>query len=699
MSRTSRPGARTSRARTIDTACPLDCPDSCSLTVIVEGGRVVTIDGSERQPVTKGYICAKVRGFGDRLYGQARLRTPGVRKGAKGAGSFRRVNWDEALDLVADRMRETRDRWGGEAILPVSYGGSNGLISQDTTDAQLFRGLGASRLARTVCAAPTKRVAAALYGKMAGVAYPDYVDAELIVIWGANPSTSGIHLVPYLYDAQRRGARLVVIDPISTPLARRADLHLAVRPGTDVAVALALHRHLFETGAADADFLESHTRGAERLRARAADWTFERAAEVAGVDAEAIARLAGLYQASSPAVIRCGWGLERNRNGGNAALAVLSLPAVAGKFGVRGGGFTMSNSGAWDLDAGSWIGVDEPATRVVNMNQLGQALTTLDDPPVKVLFVYNCNPAVTMPDQNAVLRGLAREDLFTVVFEQVQSDTADFADVVLPATTFLEAYDVARGYGALSLQVVQPVVEALDEARPNVEVFADLAGRLDLGDGRFGTDAEALLQVLERTAPETRQALLDHGVAAPAFGSTPVQFVDVFPRTPDQKVDLFPEDLEASAPAGLYRYRDDPANEQHPLTLISPASGRTISSTLGELHSRPAFLQMHQDDATGRGVEDGDTVRVFNDLGEVHCFVKVTNEIRPGTVSLPKGLWRRSTLNGSTANALAPSTLTDLGDGACFNDARVEVVRVLSADFKEQAIAFSVSSDVGPSVS
>ncbi len=688
-------GRLASTSRTTDTACPLDCPDSCSLSVTVERGRVVKIDGSARQPVTNGYICAKVRDFGDRVYGEARLRVPGVRKGAKGDSRFKRVSWDEALDLVVDKMREVRDSAGGEAILPVSYGGSNGLLSQDTSDARLFRGLGASRLARTVCAAPTGVAATALYGKMAGVSYADYVRARLIVIWGANPSTSGIHLVPYLYDAQRQGATLVVIDPHTTPLARRADLHLPVRPGTDVVVALAVHRHLFETGRADDAFLGTHTRGGKTLRERAAEWTPERAAEVAGIDPGALERFAELYAASSPAVIRCGWGLERNRNGGNAAMAVLALPAVAGKFGVRGGGYTMSNSAAWGLDAGAWIAAGEPPTRVINMNHLGRALTERDDPPIKLLFVYNCNPAATLPDQNRILRGLGREDLFTVVFEQVQNDTTAYADVVLPATTFLEAYDLARGYGAFSLQMVTPVIDAVGEARPNVEVFDEIAARLDLPGDRFGCDAEALLRVLEHTPPDVRHTLLDRGVATPPFGSTPVQFVDVFPRTADRKVDLFPESLESAAPAGLYRYQADPASAKHPLALISPASSHTISSTLGERRGRPAFLQMNPADALERGVEDGDTVRVLNALGEVQCFVKITDEIRSGTVSLPKGLWRRSTLNGATANALAPDSLTDLGGGACFNDARVQVVRVLSADWRDQPVAVSVGTAAG----
>jgi anaerobic selenocysteine-containing dehydrogenase len=420
----------------ISTACPLDCPDSCSLRVSLADGRVVALDGGDANPVTGGYICGKVRRFGERMYGPDRLLRPGFRLGPPGSGEFRWVSWDEALARVADVMREARDRWGAESVLPYCYGGSNGLLTQDTTDARMFRRFGASRLARTLCASTTGAANQALYGKMPSVTYADYAHARLIVIWGANPSASGIHLVPYIREAQRAGARLVVVDPRATPLARLADLHLALRPGTDVAVALAMHRHLFEHGLADAAFLATHATGADRLRERAREWTFERAASVAGVDPGAVESLAGMYAAASPAVIRCGWGLERNRNGGNGAAAILALPAVAGKFGVRGGGYTLSNSSAWGITK-SWIGADEPPTRVINMNHLGQVLTGPADPPVKVLFVYNCNPLATAPHQNLVRTGLERDDLTTIVFDQVVTDTARYADIVLPATTFL----------------------------------------------------------------------------------------------------------------------------------------------------------------------------------------------------------------------------------------------------------------------
>ena len=673
---------------TVETACPLDCPDTCSLAVSVEKGRLTRIDGSHRQAVTGGYICSKVRRFGDRVYGSDRLRRPGLRVGAKGDGRFRDVSWEEALDAVATRMREVRARDGSEAILPVSYGGSNGLVTQDTADAQLFRRLGTARLARTVCAAPTTTAAAGLYGRMPGVTYADYDHAKLIIVWGANPSTTGIHLVPHVRAAVKAGAALVVIDPRRTPLAKQADIHLAVRPGTDVAVALAMHRFLFEEGHADAAFLNGHARGADELRERAAEWTLERAAVTADIDVDLLERVAELYAETSPAVIRCGWGLERNRNGGNAAMAVLALPAVAGKFGVRGGGYSMSNSAAVDLSGKPWIGAAEPPTRIVNMNRLGRALTGDDGPPVKLLFVYNCNPAATMPDQNRVLRGLARDDLFTVVFDQVMTDSARWADVVLPATTFLEHYDVTHSYGLGALQLVQPVIEAVGESRPNAEVFAELARCLGVDvSPTLLSDPEALLHVAGALPDGVRDELLSHGFAEPPGAATPVQFVDVFPRTADGKIDLFPAALEREAPEGLYRFRSDPATEAYPLALVSPASDKTVTSTLGELRARPAALQIHPADAARRDLSTGDTARIFNAAGEILCPVTVNAGVRPGVVSLPKGLWRKSTLNGSTANAVVPDALTDLGGGACFNDARVEVTRIMTAGLEGQSIA------------
>lgn len=659
---------------TVTAACPLDCPDACTLEVTLRGGRIARIDGSRDSHITRGYICAKVRGFDRRVYGDDRILHPAVRRGPKGAGQFKRASWDEALDLVVDRLQAAR-RQAPESILPLCYGGSNGFLTQDFADAMLFRRLGASRLLRAVCAAPTGAANLGLYGKMASTSYEDYPEAKLIVLWGGNPSVSGIHLMPFVKEAREKGATLVVVDPRATTVARQADLHLAVRPGTDLVVALALHRHLFEEGHADQAFLDAHTSGAERLRERARPWTIERAAEVSGVDASALRRLADLYVASSPALVRCGWGLERNRNGGSAAAAIIALPAVAGKFGVRGGGYSMSNSASWNLER-RWMTDAEPASRLVNMNKLGRMLTEPEGAPVNVLFVYNGNPVATLPDQRRVIRGMEREDLFTIVFDQVLTDTAMYADVLLPATTFLEHYDFARSYGPITLQLGRPVIETVGEARSNADVFLELVRRLGIAtDADPADDLESMLRVLGALPERIGRDLGERWRAEAPHGGRPVQFVDVFPKTADRRVDLCPAALDRQTPHGLYVFQPDPATPDTPLALISPSSERTISSTMGE-HPRPDVkLHIHPSDAAARGIEEGDAVRVFNTLGEVQVDASVTPLVRPGTVCLYKGIWRRHTANGFTANALVPDTLADLGGGACFNDARVQVRR------------------------
>ncbi|MGE0712094.1 MAG: molybdopterin-dependent oxidoreductase [Planctomycetota bacterium] len=655
-----------------ESVCPLDCPDSCSLAVEVEDERVVSVDGTHRNPLTAGFICAKVRRFPRLIHGPGRVPHPLRRVGAKGEGRFERISWDAALDLLTERLEAAR---AGDpaSILPITYGGSNGSLSHGTLDERFFRRVGASRLARTLCAAPTGAAATGLYGRMAGVALTDYAHARLIVLWGVNPQASGIHLVPVIEAAREQGAKLVVIDPRRTQLAARADLHLAPRPGTDLPLALGLIDALFARGRADEEFLArwAHADQVALLRERAGAWPLARAAEVAGVAPDDLELLYELYAGTRPAVIRCGWGLERNRNGGSAAAAVMALPAVAGHFGLRGGGYTMSNSGAWDLDLDAAVRAPEPPTRLINLNQVGRALLEAEDPRVSLAFVYDCNPAATLPDQERVRAGLMREDLFTVVFEQVMSDTVAFADLVLPATTFFEHDELQRGYGALIALRGRPAIPPVGEARSNIAVFGALLERLGLARADDPTTPDELCRALlgaERAARLEREGSLE-----PPCGAHPVQMVDSLPKTPDGKVHLVPASLEAMAPGGLYAYREPQVLQAFPLTLISPASTRAITSTLFQLHEGVVPLELDPADAAARGIADGARVRAWNDLGEVVTVAKLTDALRPGVCLLPKGLWAKHTLNGRSSNALSPDTLTDLGGGACFNDARVEV--------------------------
>jgi len=662
---------------TATSACPLDCPDMCSLEVTVEEGRVVEVDGTRLGPITGGFICGKVRKIARHLYGPDRVLTPLVREGPKGEGRFRPASWDEALDLVVSRLGQVVARSGGSAILPYTYGGSNGWLTDGALASRFFRRVGASNLARTLCAAATTAAAVGMYGHMPGVALEDYEHARLIVLWGVNPSTTGIHLVPVIERARQAGAALVVVDPRRTPLARRADLHLPLRPGTDLPVALSIVDALFRRGLADHGFLDRHGAEVDELRRRAAVWPIAAAAREAGLTEAALERFVELWSARSPAALRCGWGVERNRNGGSAVCAILALPAVAGKFGVRGGGMTMSNGeAAWTVGPEAAIAEPSPPTRTINMSQLARALGSVRDPRIEALFVYNCNPAATAPNQLGVRRELARDDLFVVVHEQVMTDTARWADVVLPATAFLEHREVRRGYGVMRLHDSPAVAVAPGQARSNNQLFGELLRRMGLerpGDPVTDDQLVDAIFAASPSGPALRAAIARDGAATLPAGDRPVPFVDVFPDTADGKVHLVPAELDAEAGGALYRYQPDPGSDQYPIALISPAVSGQISSTFGQLRAAEVAIELAAVDAAARGIRDGDEVRVWNQLGEVRCAARISPDLRPGVALLPKGTWSRHTRNGNTGNALVPETLADLGGQAAYNDARVQV--------------------------
>jgi anaerobic selenocysteine-containing dehydrogenase len=668
---------------TMHSVCPLDCPDRCSLDVKVEAGRVTAIDGSRVNPLTDGFICDKVRRFTERQYGPDRLLHPMRRSGARGSGLFERISWDEALATIAGRMREARKVHGGEAILPFNYGGSNGLLTQGGTDEWLWRSIGASRLARTVCAAPTGEAFRALYGRMASHDFPDFERARFILIWGANPKHSNIHLMPYLKAARAAGAKIALVDPRLTMSAKYVDMHLPVYPGSDAAVALAMIGHLDRTGRVDRAFLKEHATGWERLLSRAREWTLDRAAARARVTASDIAAIAEAYAAAQPALLRCGWGLERNRNAESSVAAVLALPAVAGKFGVPGGGFALASAPAYQVDDDRLAGKPEAPTRTINMSRLGRALLEETRPPIDVLFVYNCNPVVTIPDQNRVRRGLMRDDLFTVVFDQVMTDSALYADILLPATTFLEHTELSNSYGTYAIMLGTPVVEPAGEARSNEDVFAALAERLGVAEGlprgeRFLREALASIGGPVGGGARGEDALerlrRDKILRFDFPGERPVQFKTAFPTTADGKINLWPTALGDDP----YLVLPDPGDDdpRHPLALISPATGKTISSSLAEYGHSEAALEMHPDDARARRLQDGGVVRVHNDLGEVVVPLRLNPAVRPGVVFLPKGIWNRHTRNGAVSTAVSPDHVTAVSGGACFNDARVEVNEV-----------------------
>ncbi len=660
----------------ISTTCPMDCPDSCALEVTVADGKIRKIDAAPNgHPDTDGFICAKVRRFDRRVYHKDRVRHPMRRTGAKGEGNFARISWDEALGEIAERFRDIRRQWGGEAVMPFHYGGSNGLLGDEFLDDYFFAKLGASRCAKTLCAAPSTAVALGMYGKMPGVAYQDYPKTKFILLWGANPRVSHIHLMPYLRKAKQNGAFIAAVDPRKIFSNSEIDLHLPVYPGADLPLALGMIHYWKHNGLLDKSFLTENALGLNELLSAAEQWPLAAAAKAARVNLCDAIKLAQKYAELSPAALRCGWGVERNRNGGQAVAAILAMPALLGKFGVSGGGYTLSNSGAYQLDTEKIFGKFDWRSRVINQSQIGKKLndTTLD-PPIKALFVYNSNPVATAPDQNSLIRGLRRDDLFTVVHEQVLTDTTSFADIVLPAVTFLEQHEIKKAYGSYAAGGVQPVISAPGEAKPNEEVFALLGRAMGWDDPPFQWNTDTFMHkttdaLLLNGEKGNAEKLLNGGTQTCLFdGKTPVQFRSVFPRTPDGKIHLTPAALGKTP----YHYEVVSSNE-FPLALISPASSKMISSSLGEYNYPKLFATIHPKDAAMRDISSGDVVRIFNELGEVVCHAKINKTVRPGAVSMPKGAWRKSSQNGQTSTALCPATANVVGGGACFNDARVEI--------------------------
>ncbi|HEX9260636.1 MAG TPA: molybdopterin-dependent oxidoreductase, partial [Acidimicrobiales bacterium] len=493
----------------LNTACPLDCPDTCTLEVEVVDGKVVRVDAArDGNPMTQGFICQKVKHHGDRVHGPERVLTPLVRTGPKGSGELREATWDEALDLVVARLQQAAAGAGPSSVLAFTYNSSGGVLAASGLTGRLWRRFGASEAEHTICAASTGAAWRDTYGTMASADPLDIEHAAFILVWGANPTVSNTHLPPLVNKAKRNGARIAVVDPRRTAMAARADIHLALRPGTDVVAALAMARYLHQHSLLNRTFLESHADGVDEYLAAADEWPLDRAAAVCDVPAADLAGLAEDYATIRPAFLRMGWGQERNRNGGSACRAVLALPVLCGHFGQRGSGvmgslskFSGLSFAAGDPDAL----LDWPPRRVVDMHRLGALLTSDElDPPLEVLFVQGANPVVTCPDQRAVMAGLSREDLFTIVHEQVLTDTARYADVVLPAPTHFEVDDLAKSYGSYRVERMRPVVPRVGQARTNDELAAALAARLAYPDDVFTVNPEAQLAAMSRGDTQSR---------------------------------------------------------------------------------------------------------------------------------------------------------------------------------------------------
>ena len=651
------------------TACPLDCPDTCSLEVTVEGGKIVDVDAApvdeSSNPLTNGWICKKVKHHADRIYSPERILRPLIRVGAKGEGAFREASWDEAINLVAAKIRAAIDSAGPGSVIPYLYNSSSARIDKKRLMPHLFERLGCPEVEQTICASTKSAAWEWTFGAMLSADPLDVVHAKLLVIWGGNPGASNTHLLPLITEAKKAGAKLVVIDPRRISVADRADIHLAVRPGTDVVLGYALAAWLVDNGHADHEFIERHVTGFDEFIGAAREWSIEKAAHVCGIDAADIVRVAEWIATIRPAMLRTGWGMERNRNGGSAYLAAHGVWAIAGHFGMRGSGVLDSTSKAFPNSVlADWpAGVERPERGTINMNRVARVLNgDRTEWPVapQVFVIQGANPAVTSVDQVAMLEALSREEIFTVLHEQVMTDTARYADVVLPATSHFEINDVVGSYGSYTAQANNRVIDRVGESKSNGEVAEALAVALGYSREEFDAGAEAIERLVN-------DSLCSGSVVVREAGAT-VQFRDTFPSFGDSKMKLWRTDHHLSGPR--YVPLDDDA---HPLTLITPATTFTINSMFGDTAPPPAVVKVSIADAQRRAISSGQIVEVFNSRAAIRLPVEVDDAMREGVCSIPKGLWRRSIEGGLTANAFAPDTYSDLSDGACFNDARVEI--------------------------
>jgi anaerobic selenocysteine-containing dehydrogenase len=683
--------------------CPHDCPDTCGMRITVEDGRAVRVEGDPTHPITRGFLCVKVNQYIEHVYSDRRILTPHRRVGPKGSGQFAPITWDEALDEIAARFTAIAAEHGGEAILPYSYSGTLGLLHNYSMDYRFFYRLGATLLQRTICTAAAVEGNSYTLGSYYGTDPEHFPDAKLIICWGTNPVTSNPHMMPFIKAAQDNGAMLVVIDPRRTRTAERADWHLQPNPGSDAALALGLMHVIIAGGLHDEEYVRDHTLGFDELRERAAEYPPERVAELTGISAEDIVRLARLYATIKPAVIRLQYGMQRHSNGGMLVRVVTCLPAVIGSWRDPAGGLLMSCSGAFGINMGKLQRPDLLGTRrprSINMIQLGDALLDANDPPVKALYVYNADPVASTPDSNRVLAGLARDDLFTVVHDPYWTDTTRWADLVLPATTQLEQTDLHKAYGNYYLQLNRPAIAPLGESKPNTEVFRLLAARMGFTEPCFrDSDDDLINQALDSEHPHmqgiTRELLererwVKLRLPQNGPGGRFVPFAQGGFDTPSGKVefyskrlrDLGHDPLPTHVPLVESAEATPELHARYPLTLITSKAHHFINSsfnnvdTLTRREGRP-IIEIHPDDAATRGIADGDPVRVFNDRGECRLHARVTDGVRPGVAASPATWWASKFDRGSGINALTPSRPADMGGGATFYTNLVQVERAV----------------------
>jgi len=694
----------------VHAACPHDCPDACGVLITVEDGRATRIQGDPQHPVTRGFLCAKVAKYLDRVYSPDRVLYPMRRIAPKGARStqvWRRISWDEALDEIAERFRKIVAEFGGEAILPYSYGGTLGALNGASMDRRFFTRLGASELERTICSSAGEAGLESVMGVKLGTEPDQFIHSRYIIVWASNIHGNNVHLWPYIVEARRKGARLVVIDPYRTRTAACADWYLPINPGTDGALALAMMHVIIGEGLYDADYVENYTLGFDELSEKVKAYPPEHAAQWTGIAAEDIRKLAREYATVRPSVIRVNYGVQRSDGGGMATRAIAMLPCIIGSLKEVGGGIHLSTSGAFDLNKDALRRPDlrpqglKPS-RIVNMVELGKALNTLSDPPLKALFVYSSNPAAVCPNHNEVVRGLKRTDLFTVVHEQFFTDTTDYADIVLPATTFFEHKDLQTAYGHYYLQVSDQAIEPLGECRANVELFRALAARMGFDDECFSESVDEMIEgALASKNPWlqgiTRERLEREGQVRLNFaaspdasdgqtGSVPAPFLPFAQgnfRTPSGKAELYSEAMKALGLDPVAEFKP-PSESRHgaekatfPLELLARKADNFLNSTFTNQPSVQQMeavnlLEMHSADAGARGIADGQMVRVFNHRGEIFLKARVDGSVQPGVVSARLN-WAKLSAGLRNINVLTSEKLSDLGNSATFYSVLVDV--------------------------
>jgi anaerobic selenocysteine-containing dehydrogenase len=678
-------------------ACPHDCPDTCATLVTVERGRAVRIAGDPDHPFTNGFLCAKVNRYIERTYHETRLASPLRRIGPKGSGQFAPISWDSALTEIAERLSAiAASSDGPQAILPYSYAGTMGLLQGSSMDRRFFHQLGASRLDRTICSMAGTVGMRMTVGANVGADAEGIPESDLVLLWGTNTLTANPHLWPFVLRARERGARIVAIDPLCTRTAAQCDDWIPIRPGTDAALALGMMHVLFARGLEDRDYLERYTLGHDALRERAAEWTPARTSAVTGLSEDRIIALGEEYGRANAAFIRVNYGLQRHGGGGMAVRNIACLPAITGHWRRPGGGVQLSTSANFTFNRAVLERPDlGPAARTINMIRLGDALTRADagigGPPVRALVVYNSNPAAVAPDRNTVLRGLAREDLFTVVLEHFQTDTADWADIVLPATTQLEHWDLHLAYGHHYASLNRPSIAPLGEALPNTEIFRRLAARMGMRDAHFGDDDLTLVrQALDTNAPKlqgvTFAGLLERGWMRLNVPTPYLPYAEGGFTTPSGKcefvsqrmAELGLDPLPAYIPPHESVERDPALVARYPLTLISSPAHTFLNTTFANITSlrrqaREPEVLLHPADAERRGIAAGMRVTVHNDRGAFSATARVEASIREGVAWAPSIWWGKLAGDDANANQTTSQRETDLGHGPVFYDNQVEV--------------------------